>query len=169
MGSGARGQPFTGWQARRHAGRDETTEACISLARARTAGACDGAAHVRHLVPWLEPRGGVSAPPSAGPRFFPRSSKLAGDADRRAHLGFGHGFRRRLRKGERAGDRNDPGMILDAGSGLKFHSAFRKELGRDLSGPRVRSALCRERGRIRDSRRAVPNAGALGEPGGLSR
>ena len=27
-------------------------------------------------------------------------------------------------------------MIFDAGSGLKFHSAFRKELGGDLSGPR---------------------------------
>ena len=30
----------------------------------------------------------------------------------------------------------DAGMIFDAGSGLKFHSAFRKELGRELSGPR---------------------------------
>ncbi len=30
----------------------------------------------------------------------------------------------------------DAGMVLDVGSGLKFHSAFRKELGRNLSGPR---------------------------------
>ena len=30
----------------------------------------------------------------------------------------------------------DEEMIFDAGSGLKFHSAFRKELGRNLSGPR---------------------------------
>jgi hypothetical protein len=31
---------------------------------------------------------------------------------------------------------NNPMMVLDRGSGMKFHSAFRKELGRDLSGPR---------------------------------
>ena len=30
----------------------------------------------------------------------------------------------------------DSDMILDTGTGLKYHSAFRKELGRTLSGPR---------------------------------
>jgi hypothetical protein len=30
----------------------------------------------------------------------------------------------------------DVGMVLDAGYGMKYHSAFRKELGRALEGPR---------------------------------
>lgn len=42
----------------------------------------------------------------------------------------------------------DPDMLLDRAYGIRFHSPFRKELGRDLSGPRFEALYEQFQGKI---------------------